>query len=185
MSLLARPYALGTLFTLISATFVLRAVRETGTIGDWIIFAGTATLLSLTNYYALFTVGAELLFAGGALAGTAWRSGWSSGTKRIVQGLGLTVFVMQAAWSFWLPAFLFQLKRTKTQLWMGPLDWQTVCSRCGMLVASGSWSETLSRWEWSGVAVWGATVLAPRGSSCSDDRPESWRRWGPDFHWPE
>jgi len=160
MSLLARPYALGTFLTLLSATFVLRAVRETGTIGDWILFAVTATLLSLTNYFALFTVGAELLFAGGSLAGTAWRSGWSSGTKRTVLGLGLSVFVMQIPWSFWLPAFLFQLKRTRTQLWMGPLDWQTVCSRCGILVASESWSETLSRWEWSGVAVWGTTVLA-------------------------
>jgi len=74
--------------------------------------------------------------------------------------LGLSVFVMQVPWSFWLPAFLFQLKRTRTQLWMGPLDWQTVCSRCGILVASEGWSETLSRWEWSGVAVWGTTVLA-------------------------
>jgi hypothetical protein len=160
MSLLARPYALGTLLTLISATFVLRGVRETGTIGDWVIFATTATLLSLTNYYALFTVGAELLFAGAVLAGTSWRSGWTTRTKQMVLGLGLTVFVMQIPWSFWLPEFLFQLKRTRTELWMGPLDSQTVCSRCGMLVASGSWSQTLSRWEWSGVAVWGATVVA-------------------------
>jgi len=160
MSLLARPYALGTFLTLISATFVLRAVRETGTITDWILFAVTATLLSLTNYYALFTVGAELLFAGGSLAGTAWRSGWSSRTKRIVQGLGLSALVIQFPWSFWLPSFLFQLKRTKTQLWMSPLDWQTVCNRCGILVASEGWSETLSRWEWSGVAVWVTTVMA-------------------------
>jgi hypothetical protein len=160
MSLLARPYALGTLLTLVSATFVVRAVRETGTMSDWIMFAITATLLSLTNYYSLFTVGAEFLFAGGALAGMAWRNGWNSKTKPAVLGLALSAFVVQVPWSFWLPAFVFQLQRTKTQLWMGPLDWQTVCSRCGLLVASeGGW-DALSRWEWSGVAVMVATVLA-------------------------
>ncbi len=160
MSLVARPYALGTLLTLLSATFALRAVRETGRMGDWILFAVTATILSLTSYYSLFTVGAELLFAGGAVLRMAWRKGWNSATKQAALGLALSLFVMQVPWSFWIPAFRFQLQRTKTQLWMGPLDWQSVCSRCGLLVGSEGWWDILSRWEWSGVAVMGATVLA-------------------------
>jgi uncharacterized membrane protein len=76
MSVQARPYTLGTFLTLLSATFLVRALPPVrpSLPGDWIGFAVTAALLSLTHYYGLFTVGAELLFAAAVAAAEVCRS---------------------------------------------------------------------------------------------------------------
>ena len=169
MSLQARPYTLGTFLTLVSATFLLRATRQAATprlrfglvcAVDWMGFAVTATMLSLTHYYALFTVAAELLFAVGLVLSELWRCGWSTRAKRLLAGFGLSAWGMQLVWSTWLPVFLFQRERSTPQLWMSPLDWSGFCANCWMALAGGQSSVVPPDWAWLAVAAWIGGVLS-------------------------
>lgn len=160
MSLQARPYSLGTFLTLLSGVFLLRAVRPTGRAFDWAGFAASATMLSLTHYYGMFSAVALFLFGAGALTRAAWCTGWSPDTKRLLAGLGLSVWGVQFAWAFWLPTFLFQQARSTRQLWMAPLKWEDLSTTCWMVLAGGQTSSVPKDWAWLAVAVWITTILA-------------------------
>lgn len=166
MSMQARPYTLGTFLTLVSATFLVRCLwperagwKPGPRVGDWIGFAVTATMLSLTHYYCLFTVAAEFLFAGGVLVSELWRTGWNPRTKRLLTGLGLTAWGMQAVWSLWIPVFLDQRERSTQQLWMSPLDWSGLSASCWMALAGGQTSTVPAQGAWLSIAVWSASFL--------------------------
>jgi hypothetical protein len=159
MSLQARPYTLGTFLALVSGTCLLRAVRHEGAVIDWLGFAVAATLFSLTHYYGLFTVAAELLFALGVLAAQFWRGGWCPPTKRLLVGLGLSAWGMQLLWSAWWPVFEVQRERSTSQLWMSPLDWNALCANCWQALGEGQGTAVPERMAWLAVAVWGTVVV--------------------------
>lgn len=137
MGLQARPYTLGTFLSLLSATFLIRWLRNQGRMSDWALFTGTICLLSFTHYYCLFTVGAEFLFAAAVAASTWYRMGWNGGARRLVLGLLGSLWILQFAWSFWLPVFLDQRERSTSQLWMAPFQWSSFSATVGQVLAGG------------------------------------------------
>jgi len=160
VSLQARPYTLGTFLTLVSATFLLRGLRPAGPAADWIAFVVTATLLSLTHYYCLFTVGALFLYGAGVLGMRFWRMGWNPPVKRPLLGLGLSAWGMQLVWLSWLPVFQFQHGRSTPQLWMQPLELNAFFANCWMALAGGKTLAAPDHWAWTAFAAWVAAVLA-------------------------
>lgn len=160
MSLRARPYALGTLLSLVAAAFLLRALRTDGRRGDWVGFTVAATALSLTHYYCLFTVAALYAFAAGAAVAKCWRSGWSSEAKRTAIGLACSVWAIGSIWSIRLPTFRFQQSRSTPQLWMAALDARTLNDTCFMALAGGESTVPPAGGSWWGVAAWAGVAAA-------------------------
>ena len=160
MSLRARPYALGTLLSLVTAAFLLRALRTDGRRGDWVGFALAAAALSLTHYYCLFTVAALFAFAAGTAVAEFWRNGWGAETKRTAIGLACSVWAIGSIWLIWLPTFRFQQSRSTPQLWMAPLDARTFNDTCYLALAGGESTVPPASGSWWGVAVWAGVAAA-------------------------
>ncbi|MBX3444028.1 MAG: glycosyltransferase family 39 protein [Planctomyces sp.] len=158
MSLQARPYTLGTLLALMSATCLLRALHPSGRARDWAAFALTAGLLSLTHYYCLWTMGAEFLFAGGVLLASLARTRWSAETRRLALGMAGAVWGVQSVWSLWLPVFLDQRARSTQQLWMRPLTAEQFTSSIGQALGGGRLVAP-PEWALAAVATWAGAAL--------------------------
>ncbi len=159
MGLQARPYTLGTFLALISATFLIRWLRNQGTMSDWGLFTGAICLLSFTHYYCLFTVGAECLFAACVAVSTWFRMGWKGGAKRLVLGLLASLWILQMAWSFWLPVFLDQRERSTSQLWMEPFSWSSFSATVGQVLAGGQLVSPPEAFGNIAIAAWIVAVL--------------------------
>lgn len=161
----ARPYSLGVMLSLLSATFALRVSRMPQRIADWIGFVLTAAAVSLLHYYGIFTLIALILFLVVETIIALWKSGWSRKTKQLVCGLTVSLWSIQLIWLPWISIFLFQRHRTDTQLWMKPLTWNGVASTCWKVLAGGKTSEVWTDWTWLAVAIWSglAVFLIIRG----------------------
>lgn len=159
MGLQARPYTLGTSLSLLSATFLIRWLRNQGTMIDWALFTGAICLLSFTHYYCLFTVGAECLFAAAVAVSTWFRKGWRGGGRRLVLGLLGSLWILQLAWSFWLPVFLDQRERSTSQLWMAPFQWSSFSATVGQVLAGGQLISHPEAFGNIAIVAWIVAVL--------------------------
>ncbi len=161
MSVEARSYSLGAFLTVTSAGFLLRAVRPSSSQVDWGLFAIAAALLSLTHYYGLFTVAAQLLFAATVVVGEAWRRGLDARTRKLLAGFALSAWAIQLVWIVWAPVFQFQRERANRQLWMPPLDWDGF-SRVAWETLAGedTWTSAGFGAGVLAVAIWAHSVFA-------------------------
>ncbi len=156
LSLEARPYTLGTFLAVISACFLLRALRPAGALSDWVLFTLAALLLSLTHYYGLLTVAAEFVLAVSVLVRDVWRSRGSRPAWLRLAAAASSAWVIQFVWLWWLPVFEFQRARANAQLWMSDLDgWQLAAMCAQALTGAPGGSEA---WAVAAVAVWALTV---------------------------
>jgi len=117
----ARPYLLCTGLSLISATSLLRAIRQPEHARHWLGFSTGSLAASFTHYYGLFAVitlflyaAVEVLFYGEA--------GNRHSLRKQVSGLLFSAGVLQLCWVGWLPVFLQQQTRAHAQLWYPPLQ---------------------------------------------------------------
>ncbi|MCA9054648.1 MAG: hypothetical protein KDA75_12475, partial [Planctomycetaceae bacterium] len=154
MSLEARPYTLGTLFALISAGLLLRAIEQPARYSRWVSYAAAALVLSWLHYYAALTVAAQLLYAIGVLV-HSWRTtGWSGRTRQICYGLVGAVWLIQLPWAWWWPTFAFQRARSTEQLWMDPLNVQSFCETCWRVLSGGKTATPGGVWAATATVLW-------------------------------
>ena len=119
----ARMYTLGVLFTLLSSWLLLVASRQKKQrLGWWLLYGLAAAAMVHTHYYALFSLGAQGIFAIGLLiAHTRGRIG------EIIQSLYAWYALCGAAltgilFAPWLPTFLRQNAQVQNQYWIPPLN---------------------------------------------------------------
>lgn len=143
----ARPYTLGTFLAVLAATFLIRAQRSDRGMYAWFGFGLSTAALSMTHYYALWTVAMLFIYAFVALVckrsntGSAAVAGhWSSSVSGLLISLGMVVIV----WSVWAEVFLFQHARAVDQLWFSSLTLRTFLDTTFQVVAGG---KTSAIWE--------------------------------------
>ncbi|SFI65157.1 glycosyltransferase family 39 protein [Planctomicrobium piriforme] len=154
MSLEARPYTLGTLLALLSGTFLLLALERPVHVWNWLAFALSAGLLSLTHYYAIFTTAALFLFLAIELVLMFCREGWTGKLKAACLGGGLSLWGIQLLWVPWFSIFTFQRERADGQLWMVPITWNEVMTTCWKAIAGGKMSPVWNDVAWMAVLAW-------------------------------
>jgi hypothetical protein len=160
MSLEARPYTLGTLFAVISAALLLRALQKPSRYSRWISYATTAFVLSWLHYYSALTVAAQLLYAGGVLAANWMAAGWCDRTRQLAVGIVGSVWLIQIPWAWWWPTFAFQRARSTEQLWMDPLTFDEFCDTCWRTLSLGKTAEAGGPWALTATGVWMFISLA-------------------------
>lgn len=165
----ARPYALGAFLTVLALGFLLQAVGPEGKAANWCLFTVAAALLSMTHYYALFTIAGAYVFAWTAVLATWWRTGWNSRTKRRLGAVALSTWSMQLVWIAWLPIFQIQRERANAQLWMDSLDWAQL-SAIAWETLTGERGSLGIMVNSVALAIWGMTVLALLVSQRRGDR---------------
>lgn len=152
LSLEARPYALGTFFTLVLATSVLCMFESPSPRWSWLGFAVGSVALSMTHYYgALMVVAIWLPCVPVAISRV--RSGPAVG-RRYCLGFGTTGLLMLAVWIPWFSTFRFQLARANRQLWFSELDPDGLATILWKSLAGGKHSGIWENWIWGAVAVW-------------------------------
>ena len=159
MSLEARPYTLGTLLSLSAALCLLKALRSPQRWGIWLGFAISSAALSLTHYYALFTVAAMWLFLSGEMLLSMRRRDPSQLVRSHLGGAVVSLGVMQLCWMGWISTFLFQRGRTDEQLWMPAFSWTDFSWHFWKANAGGHFSAVWSDWLWLPLVFWGAVVI--------------------------
>jgi GT2 family glycosyltransferase len=101
----ARDYALVVLLGTLSSYLLLKALRQDG-LEKWLGFAVAALAAVYTNYFALFLVAAQLLYAGFVLRRRAWKAGLVAGVIALGFCSYLPLFLSKfgaIARGFWVP----------------------------------------------------------------------------------
>lgn len=121
----ARMYTLGTLFIVIAAWLLLRALKARQQAWLWWIGFALATVAAVyTHYYLLFSlIGLVVFLLGYFIAVTRGRIGeilqWSHFWYAVIAG-GL----IAAIFGPWLPTFFQQTKQVQASFWIPPFDWR-------------------------------------------------------------
>lgn len=125
----ARMYTLGTSLAAFSSWLLLRAVRAPRQrLGRWLAYAATALLFAYTQYYALFSIAAQLLFVLGYIAVRArWQPAAMLRDDRLWFSL-LALGLLVVGWLPWLPVFLGQKHQVHENFWLSSIDWRTVAN---------------------------------------------------------
>ncbi|MGQ0636180.1 MAG: hypothetical protein ACT4QC_16325 [Planctomycetaceae bacterium] len=159
MNMQARPYALGTFLALVTGTFLLRGVRAPARYGDWVGFAVSAILLSLTHYYGLFTLAAMFPFAAAGIVVEFDRMGWTPAVRRMVVGLALATAALAIVWYFWQPIFFHQRARMMAAVVPAASSWQFLFISAFRGLAAGQLVPTTTAGPWPALAVWFIIVI--------------------------
>lgn len=109
----ARMYTFGTALTLLSATALIKAVRN-NTLRYWVLYGLSLAALLYTHYYTVFIIAAQLIWlAAYVLIWTKWKLVWQA---------VVALTIAAALFLPWVPTFLKQTSRVQTAYWIPPVN---------------------------------------------------------------
>lgn len=148
----ARMYTLGTCLALLSAYFLLKAVRQSQQKPIWwLLYAAAAAALAYVHYYAFFTLAAQALwFLGVIILETRGRIGEMLHSRRLWLGVGAGL-VAALIYAPWLPTFFRQNQQVQQAFWIPALErWSLPETVYRMFFPT---TQALSHTGWGGVVT--------------------------------
>jgi mannosyltransferase len=117
-----RMYTLGAALTAFSSAALFRALGARAASGFWWpAYAALAAALSMTHYYGLFTIAAQVAFACGVLLyeNSLRISACLQDVRTWFAASSMTLIA--AAWSWWYPTFMLQRAQVQASFWLPPV----------------------------------------------------------------
>ncbi len=150
----ARGYAMATALMIVSTTVLLKAIlKEETRVGDWILYAATATLAVLSHYFAGFILLAHGFICIFYLRNTrAWTGVIASGVAVIVC---LSVWMLCGGWEGWKLMSL----RNESYIALSKNDQDNVYYKAASLASiAGGWAQGILVLTGNFLQAWGLQI---------------------------